>query len=299
MRFTSLTLACGPLIFLAGCAESKWAFLRHPADAPRVSGNIPSADQLVAYVNRNAEQISSLQCMHMDLDCKYRLQQFHVTGRMVCEKPRNFRLRADALGKSEADIGSNQDEFWIWIARNDPPTLLHCSYQALEQGGVRLPFPVQPDWVMEALGMAAYPVDGRYKVAQAKSGQLELIQDSMSQGRPVKRVTVFDNRADARVHVKAHILRDERNQVICAATVGDVAVVNGVVVPRKIDLQYPSEHLQMRFTLFQDPADLVLNRPLDPGQSQSLFSRPNWPGVQTYDLGATAAQVSPAGGYLR
>jgi hypothetical protein len=300
MRFLSLTLAFGALVPLAGCVDSKWAFLRRQDTPPPAPGNAPTADQLVAYLNRNAEQITSLQCMHVDLDCKYRLQQFHVAARMVCEKPRNFRLVAEALSKTEADIGSNRDEFWLWIARNDPPYLLHCSYQALEQGGVRLPFPVQPDWVMEALGMAAYPADGRYQlIPNRRTGQLELVQDTMNQGRRAQRVTVFDNHPNARVRVKAHILRDERGQEICAAYIRDVDFINGIMVPRKVDLVYPAERLQMRFTLFADANDVVLNRPLDPEQARDLFSRPSWRGVQTYDLGATASQVSPAGGYLR
>jgi hypothetical protein len=299
MRSLSITLASGSLLLLAGCVDSKWAFLRRQ-ETPQVYANGPTAEQLVAYLNRNAEQITSLQCMHVDLDCKYRFQQFHVAARMVCEKPRNFRLVAQALGNTEADIGSNRDEFWLWLRRNEPPYLLHCSYQALDQGGVQLPFPVQPDWVMEALGMATYPADGRYQVNQnRRNGLLELVQDGMNQGRQVKRVTVFDNRPDARVHVKGHILRDEHGHDICAAHVRDVEMVGGVVVPRKIDLVYPSERLEMRFTLFTDASDVVLNRPVDADQAQALFSRPNLRGVQTYDLGATASsQVSPAGGYL-
>jgi len=298
MRSISLPLFLVTLLLAAGCNNSKWGFLRKSQETPPAYGNNPSAQDLVAYMNDNAQQLQSLQCLQVDMDCKYRLQQFHVTGRMVCEKPRNFRLVAEALHKTEADIGSNRDEFWFWIQRNDPPYLVHCSYQALGQGGVRLPFPVQPEWVIEALGMAEYPVDGNYQpVVPTKDHHLELIRNGVSQGRRVQKVTVFDNRPGARVRVRAHLLRDERGQKICAAYIQDVEVINGVVVPRKVDLDYPAERLTMRFKLFDSAGDVVVNRPIDNEQAQLLFSRPNLTGVQSVDLGMSASQVSPAGGF--
>ena len=60
-----------------------------------------------------------------------------------------------ALARKVADFGSNDREFWYWISEDKPPNLYHCSYSDLSRGNVRLPFPLHPDWILEALGMSA------------------------------------------------------------------------------------------------------------------------------------------------
>ena len=77
------------------------------------------------------------------------------------------------------------------------PPQFHCSYQALREGKVRmLPFPFQPDWIMETLGMGQYGPATRYEpqvVVEAE--KLKLIEKIRSpQGVPVKKVTVFNRR---------------------------------------------------------------------------------------------------------
>src|SRR5207302_9722983 len=144
------------------------------------------------------------------------LQSGGLAGSLYCEKPKNFRLRAKVAGHQEADFGSNDSEFWYWIGRDQPPYLYHCDYQSLDRGGVRLPFPFQPDWVMAALGMATYPPvqDGNYRV-EAKGKTVELIQRIESQGQQVTRVTIFANRSDVRPpepQVVGHVLLDARGQ---------------------------------------------------------------------------------------
>ena len=55
MRSLSLTLLLGTLL-LAGCTNSKWAFLHNRQDTPQVAGKNPASEDLVGYLNRNAEQ---------------------------------------------------------------------------------------------------------------------------------------------------------------------------------------------------------------------------------------------------
>ena len=38
------------------------------------------------------------------------------------------------------------------------------SYDSLAKGGVRLPFPFQPQWIMEALGMADFGTGEKFRV---------------------------------------------------------------------------------------------------------------------------------------
>src|SRR5260370_26846966 len=183
MRYLTCTLGLGAVLLAAGCADSKWAFIRHNKDDARALADNPKAADLVGYLNQNAQRIQTLECPYLDLNIKQgsglAAQEFGMRGKMVCDKPRNFRLVAEALGNYEADIGSNNDEFWYWIKRDNPPYLVHCSYADLERG-IKIPFPFQPEGVMEALGMGVYDPVQNYQVVP-RASTLDLVTGTVSQ----------------------------------------------------------------------------------------------------------------------
>lgn len=300
MRYITRCLCVGALLGAVGCSDSKWAIFRNNRDETRGLGANPTTTQLVDYLNLNSQKLQSIECPYLDLDIRQGFNQFGMRGKMVCDKPRNFRLIAEVAQKTEADIGSNRDEFWYWIARNDPPYLIHCSYRDLEQG-VRIPFPFQPEWVIEALGMADYGSAQQYRL-NAVRDTLELVRQVNSQGQTVQKVIVF-NRSQAKVQVRAHILRDMRGKEICSAQILDVENINGIVVPRKIVLDYPAEKLQLKLKLFDTTREVAVNRRYDANQAAALFTRPSLAGVRTFDLARDAYnptnQVRPAGGIFR
>jgi hypothetical protein len=302
MRQLSAVLGLGAILLLSGCADSKWSIFRHPQETAQLPvKQPPTAAQLVAYLNRNAGQIQSLTCSNVDLDCKQGIQEFHIRGKLACQKPRNFRMQAEALGKTEADIGSNDQEFWYWIARGDP-YLIHCSYQDLANG-VRIPFPFQPEWVMEALGMSEYNPAQNYQVFDAGKAY-QLVQNTKnSQGQAVRKVIVF-NKEESRVQVTDHLLTDTTGkQEICRAHILEVKeVARGVVLPRRVVFTYPAESLVLKMTLWRQVDDVFLNPQFDAQRATVLFRRPALSGVPSYDLarGPEATnQVSPAGGVLQ
>ncbi len=301
MRLLSSTLGIATLLLLAGgCADTKWAFLRKSPDTARLPEGTPSADQLVAYLNANAQKIQSLECQELDVGCKENGREFGLRGTLVCQKPKNFRMRAHALGNTEADIGSNKDEFWYWIARGDN-VLVHCSYKDLPRVS-HVPFPFQPEWVMQSLGMAEYsPAD--YKVV-TRGKTWELVRDTVNpQGQRVQDVTVF-NIPQSRVQVSDHIVRDEKGNQICAAHISEVQNVGGVIVPRRIVFVYRAQGIELKMKLGDDPREVVINREIGRDLAEGpngLFTRPVLSGVQSFDLargtdGATS-QIRPAGGY--
>src|SRR5437868_9241594 len=145
MRVLSPAVALGALLLLGGCTnDSKWGFLRNSRDTTRLPSETPTTVQLVGYLNQNAQKVRSLECLDLDLDCHQGLQSFGLRGKLVCEQPHKFRLIADALGNRAVDMGSNDQEFWYWISKAEPPYLVHCSYEDLKRGTARMPFPFQP-----------------------------------------------------------------------------------------------------------------------------------------------------------
>jgi hypothetical protein len=276
MRIFSSLVAAGCLLTIAGCHGSKWSFVRNN-DSPRVSGEAPTAAQLVAYLNDNSQRLRSLQSVDVDLDAKQGNQPIGLRAKLACQQPRNFRLFADALGNSQADLGSNEQEFWFWIAKADPPYLYHCSYQDFARG-VQVPFPFQPEWVMEALGMADFGAPENYTVVP-RGNTVELVRQTTSpQGQPVRKVIVF-NRGRSGAQILGHMLLDARGQQICSAQIEQTQVVDGVVVPYKLVLRWPSEKMQLTIRMNQ----VSVNR-IDAEMASRLFARPPLQNVPTYDL---------------
>jgi hypothetical protein len=299
MRSLAGVFGLGAMVLFCGCADSKWGLIRHSQDAAaRMPTERPTAAQMVAYLNNNAQRIQSLQCTNVDLDCMQGIQSFHVRGKLACQKPKDFYLQAEAVGRTEAIIGSNNQEFWYWIVRGDP-YLVHCSYHDLANG-VRIPFPFQPEWVMEALGMSEYDPTQRYDLLTTDRA-FQLVQNTKNnQGQVVQKVTIF-NRQEARFQVTDHVLYDTSRHEICRAHILDAQPVQGgAMLPRRIVFTYPAERLKLELTLWHQADDIALNRGFDPSQAKMLFSRPSLSGVQSYDLARGpdgSNSVKQAGGY--
>jgi hypothetical protein len=296
MRPHPLVIGLATTLLMCGCSDTKWSLLRKDPDNVRVAGgDTPKADDLIAYLNAVNQRLTTLECKEVELNIKSGIQEFGAEGKMVCQKPLNFRLVANVIGNPQADIGSNQNEFWYWIAKNDPPYLVHCSYQDLQRGNVRIPFPFQPEWAMEAMGMAEYK-PGQYQVAK-RGNKYELIGETVSQGQRVQKVTVF-NSERSNVQVTDHQLRTPAGKVICSAHIKDAQIINGAVVPRKITFAYPAEKLELSMTLFASPKQVTVNREISAEQTSALFTRPKMEGIQSYDLARglnTPSQLQRAG----
>ncbi len=206
-----------------------------------------------------------------------------LRGWMVCQKPKNFRMAAKVIGTDTVDMGSNDQEFWWWISKAEPPYLFHCSYDDLSNNRVRAALPFQPEWMMEALGMGEYPAGGNYTVNVTQS-TVELIEQTKSpSGQPVKKVTVITRAATQGTvpQVTAHILQDANGKVICAAYITDVQRdASGAVVPKRVRLECPAEHMELKMTL----RDTTINKPIDQQRAARLFSRPQLANVQSVDL---------------
>ena len=250
----------------------------------RTSAEVPSKEAIIAYLNDNANRVQSLRCKDLDIGVKQGMQSVGLRGKVVCAKPRGFRLDATILGKQEVDVGSNEQEFWFWMARNNPPHLFHCKYDDLSRGQVQMPFPFQPEWIMEAMGLAEC---GPAENAELKVNPttLELVERAMSPtGMAVRKVTVIQ-RTPAQgpaPQVAAHILQDAQGKELVSAHVTEVQFdrATGAIIPKKVRLVCPSEKLELKLQF----DDVQVNDPSIPQIAGRLFTRPNLSNVTSYDL---------------
>jgi hypothetical protein len=301
----SVSVAVLPVLFLAGCTSLPFTrgITGSPSAGLRINSATPSAAELVASLNDNARRVQTIQCSDVDLDCQQGAQPVGLRASLVCQKPRNFRMSGKIMGNTAVDIGSNENEFWFWISKAQPPYLYHCSYDDYARGA-RLPFPFQPDWVPEALGMAEYDAAKQYEVVAQHNG-VDLIESgTSSQGQPVRKVTRLVRARSGQWQVSAHIIQDATSRAgdgtyreICSATIMDWQqdTVTGALLPRQVQLVWPAEKMKMKMKFNR----LEVNPQLSQDRVAVLFTRPMLRDVPSYDiargLDSPAPGLRPAG----
>ena len=256
-----------------------------PTAAP---GQKPTVASLVEYLNQESARVQNLRAT-VDIDAKAGNQPIGLGGRIAAQKPLQFRLMADVLGKSAVDIGSNSEEFWYWISQDKPPYLYHCAYKDLASGKVNVPFPFQPDMVLAALGMADFDPKGKYELRE-QPRTWELIQATTSAtGQKVTRITVFNKEVSKPGYpqVLGHVIQDAAGKLVCRAVVEKVKEDkdSNTKLPSVVRIEWPSMKMSMKLML----SNIETNK-LDNAMSARLFSRSGLR-YETYDL----ARGTPAG----
>ena len=268
---------------LAGCESTRWNWFKPNSDVATKPGAPSSAAGLVNYLNTNAGRIRTMRVEDMSIDVTMGNQPIGLRGRVYAERERNFRMKVNAFGKDEVDIGSNRDEFWFWAAKNPEPYQYFCSYDDLNQGRVQsMPLPVQPEWVMEAMGMGAYGEPTRYTLEPNDSHTVRLVEKTRSpQGKPVRKVIVM-NRKETKAptpQVTAFLLIDEAtNKEICSAhiTATKVDRDTGAIVPYKMELRMPGQNMKMTLKL----DGMTVNSQIP----ATAFARQTMSGVESFNL---------------
>ena len=268
-------------------------FNNKKAPPTTASEDRPTADNLVNYVNREAAKVQTLQVNNLAMEAKRGLgvvQSIELRGSLQAEGATKFRLEGYLPGSRSdmVDIGSNDREFWFWVGggQGDQP-LYHCSYTDLPRA--TLPLPIQPDWIMEALGMAQIqPNPGIRLEFPRNSNTMELIEATRSpKGQPMTKVTVFNRNTvrGTQPQIIARKLVDGRGKVVCMAEIKEMQQDprSGVSVPHRMELVYPGDRAMEKITLNLVLDTIVVNAPLDP--SQPFFVLPNKPGIYSIDLG--------------
>jgi hypothetical protein len=293
MRQISIALGLGALVFVTGCPPFQKKAT--PDFRAPVTSSAPTAGELVAALNDNARKVQSVGCRYLDIDCAQGEKSVGLRGWMYCQKPKSFRMSASLAGNTEVDMGSNDSEFWYWIRRSEPPYLFHCSHEEFAKGQVRLQVPFQPEWIMEALGMAEYDPTKSYQVV-ANKNTIELIEPAMlPQGQQVNKITVF-TRSQNGLQVSSHVLKDSQNNEICTATVVRTQQDpgTGVLLPKVVDLKWPAEHLKMQLHM----PSLSVNG-MEGQRNPDLYARPNMKDIQSYDLARGGVSLGAPGGVRR
>ncbi|MER3442533.1 MAG: hypothetical protein C4296_14375 [Gemmataceae bacterium] len=264
---------CLAAALVAGCASGPLA-RQTPTPSERLS-----PQQVVHYLNANNQAVRSLECQRVSITVRQGVQTFSLNGMLAYEKPRNFRLLATAAGSTQADLGSNDQEFWFWLKRADPPALYYCSYEDLPRCH-SLRIPLHPDWVAEALCLQEFLPPEHYRSSQKDDALFLLTAATTPQGQPLQKWIVVAMSGPSRGRIRSLHLRANTGRDLWSAHIEEYQNVGAVFIPRKVTIACPEEKLELRLKL-----DGCRLNGLVAGQyNPTLFQRPRLPGVQDVDL---------------
>ena len=282
-------------------------------EAPITRADV-AATRFIAQHNRNAAAIRSLSAsprINMVGENGERRWKGRADGHIAMERGKNFRLEisAGAFNHELADIGSNDQEFWFWVADDKDNSLYFCDHKDINscQLGVTL----QPDWIMEAMGLRGFTEEEARKI-NAKPGAPGTIV-----------LTLLRRDDKGQTYTKETIVREQTNQILehrlwagakqellASATIenykqlplvdvsaapdldaGEVAetaaTASVVQLPEKFRLNWVREKLVLDISL---TSDLKINPTFSAKRRVDLFTEPPKPGSTRRDL----AQLDPA-----
>jgi hypothetical protein len=244
-------------------------------------------DQIIAAVNDNTARIHSISAMQASISLP---GVPTVPVSLALEPPLRFRLRAStALTGTEVDLGSNEELFWIWVRRNQPPAVYYCRHDQFANSAARQIMPVEPEWIVEALGLVHFdPADQPQGPTPVGAGRVQIKTVRHSSIGDLTKITVVD---PARAIVLEQDLYDGSGHLVAAARTSDHRhdPVTGVILPRHIEIDYPSAQLTMKI----DIKDLQVNT-LGP-QNAQLWTKPEYSGYQNVNLADQNLTAQPSG----
>ncbi|MDY0167200.1 MAG: hypothetical protein RBS80_11695 [Thermoguttaceae bacterium] len=281
LRFTLLVFL-GLFASLGASCHNMVHRLGQPA--VRVLPPTASLEQVIETVNRNSGGIHAFSSMEASISSP---GMPTLRANLAYHRPQRFRLRAQtAMTGAEVDLGSNDELFWFWIRRSEPPAVYFCRHEQLATSQARHALPFDPSWLIEALGVVefdpALPHQGPYPLPGDRF-EVRTVRET-PQG-PVTKSTVID--AASGWVVEQH-LYDAAGQRMASAVAEQHRrdPLTNLVLPRVVKIESPQAQFSMRINL----GNVQINRLS--GNPAELWSMPRYPGAAVVDLGAPAPALS-------
>jgi len=274
----------------ASCPQALRGYQVGTLPLPRTLPAQPTLDQIIATVHDNTQRVRSYMAPQAVLIVP---GVPRLSAQVASEPPRRFRLRAQtAVTGSELDIGSNDDLFWLWIRRHQPPVLLHCRHDRYAQSSARRLLPIRAEWMPELLGLVQFRPEDRHEGPfPLADGRIEIrtrigSADGGADGEMLKS-TILDGTTG--LVLEQHLFTVAGERLASARTTKHrVDPQSGAALPRSVEVSWPASGIEFQLEI----AAISTNVPAsDPGQ---LWQMPAYEGYQPIDLADPAVAIGPA-----
>jgi hypothetical protein len=243
---------------------------------PRVLPPQPSLDQIIGAIHDNTQRVRNYMAPQAVISVP---GVPRLSAQVACEPPRRFRLRAQtAVSGNELDLGSNDDLFWLWIRRHEPPVMLFCRHDQYAQSSARRLLPIRADWMPELLGLISFdPAASHEGPFPLADGRLEIRSRITSPDGELLKSTLVDGTTG--LVLEQHLFTPTGERLASVRTAQHrVDPTSGAALPRKVDVSWPASSVNLTLEL----KAVTTNMPAsDPGQ---LWQMPAYEGYEPIDL---------------
>jgi hypothetical protein len=276
-RSLLMLITVAGLFALSGANCPSWTRQRQPALPPVLPPN-PTLEQVIDVVNRNNGQI---QCFASNQATLSSPGMPSLRTNIAFQRPGSFRLRASYIAGAELDLGSNDAEFWFWIRRNDPPGVYFCRHDQFAASPARQMIPIQPDWLIDALGVSTFDPSLPHQGPFLLNGMQEIRTVKETAEGPITKITHID---PSQGWVLEQIIYDaqSRELVRSEATGYRRDPRSGLWMPRIVKVNCASANFQMQLDL----GNVEINVP--PASPAETFARPAMQNAPAVDIGNPA-----------
>lgn len=262
----------------ASCPRSVYQATGHP-----VLPAEPSLEQVIEVVNQNNLQIGRFSTTNAEISASDMPTSLRAS--VAYERDRRLRVRAGTLLGPELDLGSNDELFWIWVRRNPQQALYYCRHDRFATSPIRQMLPIDPDWLIEALGINPFdpqlPHQGPFRL---KGGALEIRTIRETADGPTTKITVVDG---VRGLILGQYLFDPQGRLVASAAISEHRYdpVAGLTMARKVEIRCPAAKCTMQIDL----GNVRINRLA--GDPRQLWSMPRYDDYPLVDLGNPNLQL--------
>lgn len=282
--FASMGASCSPRL------GSPFGVTGPPA--PVVLSPASTAADVVAAINANTDRIQTYQAPQASVSLPESVGLPLVSAPIAVERPRRFRLRGTtAFTGPEIDLGSNDERFWVWARRNEPPALYTARYDQWATSPARSQLPIEPGWLIEGLGMVQLDPTAAYTGPVPRGdGSLELRAQVAGPSGTQQRVYVIN--AQTAVVREQHVY--DAGGSLTASVFADRFRYDAgtqTSLPERVRLNVPAAGLDLTI----NTGAILVNAPV--GNGGQLWSPPQLGGeYPTVDLTAPGSGLATTSG---
>ncbi|MFM7035503.1 MAG: hypothetical protein ACKOYJ_10060 [Planctomycetia bacterium] len=252
---------------------------------PRALPPQPTLDQIITTIHDNTRRVRNYMAPQAVLVVP---GVPRLSAQVACEPPRRFRLRAQtAVSGNELDIGSNDDLFWLWIRRHEPPVMLFCRHDQYAQSSARRLLPIRADWMPELLGLVSFdPADSHEGPFPLPDGRIEIRSRIGSPDGHLLKSTLVDGTTGL---VQEQHLFTQHGERLASVRMSQHRVdpTSGAALPRQVEVSWPASGVNFQLEL----KAVTTNMPTsDSGQ---LWQMPAYEGYEPVDLADPSVQIGP------
>ena len=287
---TSIAVIIAVSFWLATSIGCSFSRVGTNAPLPIAFNAPPTMQQVVTTINANTGRVQQLHSDSVSLSMP-RMPIGRLSATLDVERlpdqPARLRLGGELLGSRELDMGSNGDEYWIWMKRNQPPTVLWGRHAEFYRSAASEILPVPPSFIIEALGLVSIDPnslmhDQPYQSSSKVPGVIELQTRVPTPGGDLTRVFQVDQEKAAILQQAVYDTNVYPPRLLAVATASDFThdPQFGVVLPRKINVSLPPARIGFNFEV----DNYTINEPVPESDWRRLWAVPSLQGHQYLDL---------------